>query len=103
MAEKAVALEYGGVDLSRVAQALDAWKDGMVDHEVAEMLKIPVVYVASFRKMVGLKPNFKHVSTRSQRQAATAMQGAGMPEEDIAKNLRVPLARLKRWLGKDGE
>lgn len=92
-------LEYSGVDLSRVATAIDAWKDGMIDREVSELLKVPVVYVASFRKMLGINPNYKHISTRSQRQAADAMKKSGMSEEDIAKNLRQPVDRIKRWLG----
>ena len=73
-----VKLEYAGVDLSRLADALDMWKDGKIDREVAEKMDIPVVYVASIRKMLGITPNYKHAKSREKRHTAELMFKDGM-------------------------
>jgi len=92
-------LEYDGIDLSRIAAALDMWKDGKIDREISEALEgVPVVYVASLRKMIGIDANYKHVKTREKRKAAETLVKDGMGLPDIARILRVPLAVVKTWL-----
>lgn len=91
-------LEYADVDLSRLAEAIDNWRQGMVDREISEKLQIPMVYVSSVRKFLGLKANWKHVSTRARRQAAQAMHEKGLSVEDIAKMLKVPASLVRAWL-----
>ena len=94
-----VKLEYAGVDLSRLADALDMWKDGKIDREVAEKMDIPVVYVASIRKMLGITPNYKHAKSREKRHTAELMFKDGMEVGDIARILRVPKKLAAGWVG----
>jgi len=96
-------LSYEGVDLTKIAEAIDCWKQGMVDREISEKMALPSVYVSSIRKMLGLKPNWKHVSTRARRKAAKAMSKDGVEVTDIAKLLKVPAAQARLWLETDGE
>lgn len=91
-------LEYEGIDLSQLATALDMWKAGKIDREISTVMKIPVVYVASLRKMLGIDANYKHVKTREKRQAAETLLKDGMAPSDIARILRVPLAVVRTWL-----
>lgn len=96
MSEK---LTYNGVDLSRLAQALDMWKDGKIDREVADVMEIPVVYVASIRKMLGISPNYKHAKSREKRHTAELMHKDGMEVADIARILRIPRKLAAGWIG----
>jgi hypothetical protein len=100
MAKKASApiLEYKGVDLSRLARAIECWQQGMVDREISEEMALPMVYVSSIRKFLGLKANWKHVSTRARRKAAKAMVKDGVEVQDIAKMLKVHVGLVKSWL-----
>ena len=95
---KAAKLEHGGVDLTPVAKVIDSWQEGMVDHEVAEDLKIPVHYVASVRNMLGLTANYRHVSTRSRRRAARAMAEAGQTIAEIASILQTRVEIVDKWV-----
>lgn len=92
-------LEYNGIDLSRLAEALDMWKDGKIDREVAEAMDIPVVYVASIRKMLGISPNYKHAKSREKRHTAELMHKDGMDVADIARILRIPKKLAAGWVG----
>lgn len=90
--------DYADVDLSTLKKAVDCWKQGMVDREVSEELDIPMVYVSSMRKFLGLKANWKHTSTRARRIAAKAMQKEGMSVAEIARMLKVHASLVKTWL-----
>ena len=92
---------YAGVDLSNLKKAIDCWKQGMVDREVSEELAIPMVYVSSIRKFLGLNANYKHVSTRSRRIAARAMQKEGLGAAEIAKMFKVHASLVSAWLEMD--
>lgn len=100
---KTPVLEYEGVDLTKLAQAIDCWKQGMVDREVAEKLDLKMVYVTSVRKLLDLKANWKHVSTRARRKAAKAMQKEGLEVHEIAKLLKVQANLVKTWLETDDD
>lgn len=100
---EAPVLEYRGVDLSRLARAIECWQQGMVDREISEKMNLPMVYVSSIRKFLGLKANWKHVSTRARRKAAKAMHKDGVDVQDIAKMLKVHAALVKSWLETDEE
>lgn len=94
----AAKLEYGGVDLTPLAKVIDSWQEGMVDHEVAEDLKIPVHYIAAVRKVLGLAANYRHVSTRSRRKAARAMAEAGQTTAEISSILKVRAEIVEKWV-----
>jgi len=94
-------LTYKDIDLSRLTLALDMWADGKIDREVAEALEIPVVYVASIRKMLGLDPNYKHAKSREKRHTAELMYKDGMAVADIARILRVTTKLAASWVGEE--
>lgn len=96
-------LTYKDIDLSRLTKALDMWLDGKIDREVSEALEIPVVYVASIRKMIGIDANYKHVKTREKRHTAELMFKDGMKVEDIARILRIPADLAAKWVGTNVE
>lgn len=100
---KTPVLEYKDVDLTTLAKAIDCWKQGMVDREVSEKLNLKMVYVTSVRKLLGLKANWKHVSTRARRKAAKAMQKDGLDVSEIAKLLKVHANLVKTWLETDDD
>lgn len=91
-------LEYEGVNLTPLTKVIDLWKEGMVDHEVAEDIAMPVHYIAAVRKVLGLSANYRHVSTRSRRKAARAMAKEGQTAEEIASILKVRTEVVDKWL-----
>lgn len=91
-------LEYEGVDLTPLTKVIDCWQEGMVDHEVAEEIGLPVHYIAAVRKVLGLSANYRHVSTRSRRKAARAMAKEGQSAEEIASILKVRTEVVDKWL-----
>lgn len=96
-----VDFEYGDIDFSRLKKAIDCWKQGMVDREVSEKLGMPMIYVSSIRKFLGLAANWKHVSTRIRRTAAKAMMKEGLAAAEIARVLKVHKSLVKTWLETD--
>jgi len=94
---------YDDIDFSVLRKAIDCWKQGMVDREVSEELGIPMVYISSMRKFLGLKPNWKHTSTRTRRVAAKAMQKENLPVSEIAKVLKVHASLVRTWLETEEE
>lgn len=93
-----VKLEHDGVDLTPIVTVIDFWREGMVDHEIAEELRIPVHYVAAVRKVLKLSANYRHVSTRTRRKAARSMAEGGQSAEEIAAVLKVKVNIVQKWL-----
>jgi predicted transcriptional regulator len=91
-------LEYKDVDLTKLAKAIDCWEQGMIDREVATELGVPQCYVSGARKLVGIKANFKHISTRARREAAVAMAEKGMDVHEIARLLSKTPALIRTWV-----
>jgi hypothetical protein len=91
-------LKHGDIDLTPITRVIDFWKEGMVDHEVAEELDLPVHYIAAVRKVLALSANYRHVSTRARRKAARSMAEGGQKAEEIASILKVKAEIVQKWL-----
>lgn len=91
-------LMYEEIDLAPIAKVIDSWKEGMVDHEVAEILKLPIHYIAAVRKVLGMVANYRHVSTRARRRAARAMANEGQSIAEIASILKIRAEIIEKWV-----